>query len=346
MAAAVTGSPGQSNTPCGAQGPNSRAYHGDQRRTCQIRHPEDAELGNLWRRVPARHAVRYEIREYLLEKWARRCAHCDAEDVEFQIEHVHPKDRGGSDRVSNLALACPACNTSKSNQPLAEFLAQDAGRRRRAAQHAKTYAGQDPPKQKERAEWEDTRLERIQRQIKTPLKNAAAPTLGSTRRGMNATRWRLDDQLRATGLPVEGGSGGRTKMQRIAHTFPKEHYYDALCVGASTPAAFARLSAYVQVWLAKGRGNRQRCRTDKYGFPIRHLSRQKNHFGFQPGDLVKAVIPHGKYSGSCTGRATVKASGQILITTGTGLNPTTSYKHCRVLQRGDGWQYTQRPVGA
>ncbi len=70
----------------------------------------------------------YEIREYLLEKWDRRCAYCDAEDVEFQVEHVHPKDLGGLDRVSNLALACSLCNTSKNNQPLTEFLARDAGR--------------------------------------------------------------------------------------------------------------------------------------------------------------------------------------------------------------------------
>ncbi len=286
----------------------------------------------------------YEIREYLLEKWDRRCAYCDAEDGEFQVEHVHPKDLGGSDRVSNLALACSLCNTSKNNQPLTEFLARDAGRRRRAAQHAKAYADKNPYKQQERARWEATRLERIQRQMKAPLKNAAAPTLGSPRRGMNATRWRLYNQLQATGLPAEGGSGARTKMQRIAHTFPKEHYYDALCVGASTPESFTALPVYIHVWSAKGRGNRQRCRTDKYGFPIRHLSRQKSHFGFQTGDLVRAVISRGKYTGTWTGRATVKARGVIVVGTGTGINPETSYKHCRVPHRGDGWQYTQRTV--
>ena len=81
----------------------------------------------------------YEVREYLLEKWHRRCAYCDAEDGEFQVGHVHPKDLGGSDRVSNLALACSACNTSKNNQLLAEFLARDAGRRRSAAQCQSLY---------------------------------------------------------------------------------------------------------------------------------------------------------------------------------------------------------------
>ena len=279
----------------------------------------------------------YEIREYLLEKWGRQCAYCDATGVPFEIEHMHPKGRGGLDRVSNLTIACHPCNDSKGQRSVEEFLTQDRGRRHRATQNARRYAGKDPMKQKERAKWEAQRLERLQRQRQAPLKDAAM---------MNATRWRLYEQLQATGLPVEGGSGARTKMQRIQHRLPKEHYYDALCVGQSTPTAFTAFPAYMQVWSAKGRGNRQRCRTDQYGFPIRHLSRQKNHFGFQTGDLVRAVIPRGKYTGAWTGRATVKASGVIVIGTGTGINPETRYQHCRVLQRGDGWQYTQRSVSA
>ena len=58
-----------------------------------------------------------------------------------------------------------------------------------------------------------------------------------------ATRWRLYTQLQATGLPVEGSSGARTKMQRIARGFPKAHCYDALSVGESTPEHFTSLPA-------------------------------------------------------------------------------------------------------
>ena len=47
----------------------------------------------------------YEVREYLLEKWDRKCAYCDAENVPLEIEHLHPKARGGSNRVSNLTIA-------------------------------------------------------------------------------------------------------------------------------------------------------------------------------------------------------------------------------------------------
>lgn len=55
----------------------------------------------------------YEVREYLLEKWGRTCAYCDAKDVPLQIEHIHPKAKGGSNRISNLTLACPSCNAKK-----------------------------------------------------------------------------------------------------------------------------------------------------------------------------------------------------------------------------------------
>ncbi|PSR20497.1 MAG: HNH endonuclease [Sulfobacillus acidophilus] len=242
----------------------------------------------------------YEVREYLLEKWGRTCVYCGATDVPLQVEHIIPKLRGGSDRISNLTIACEPCNLQKGQQTAAEFGHPD-----------------------------------IQAQARKPLKDAAF---------MNATRWRLYAQLQATGVPVEGGSGGRTKKQRIAHGLPKEHYYDALCVGESTPERFTSFPASVQVWTAKGRGMRQICRTDKQGFPIRHVSRHKHHFGFQTGDLVQAVIPHGKYTGTWTGRATVKVSGQIRIVTSIGVHPTTSYRYCRVLQRGNGWVYTQKPL--
>src|SRR5205823_5091067 len=63
----------------------------------------------------------YEVREYLLEKWGRRCAYCGTEGVPLQIEHLIPRIRGGSDRVSNLALACESCNQKKGKLTAVEF---------------------------------------------------------------------------------------------------------------------------------------------------------------------------------------------------------------------------------
>ena len=64
----------------------------------------------------------YEIREYLLEKWQRKCVYCGKIDTPLQIEHIVAKSRGGTDRVSNLCLACEKCNQKKGNQAVEEFL--------------------------------------------------------------------------------------------------------------------------------------------------------------------------------------------------------------------------------
>jgi len=56
---------------------------------------------------------RYEVREYLLEKWKRTCAYCDEKNVPFEIDRIHPKSLGGSNCVANLTLACHACNVKR-----------------------------------------------------------------------------------------------------------------------------------------------------------------------------------------------------------------------------------------
>ncbi len=63
----------------------------------------------------------YEVREYLLEKWGRKCAYCRVENVPFEIEHIISRLRGGTDRVSNLTIACHQCNQKKGNMTAAEF---------------------------------------------------------------------------------------------------------------------------------------------------------------------------------------------------------------------------------
>ncbi|MBV9229560.1 MAG: HNH endonuclease [Chloroflexi bacterium] len=63
----------------------------------------------------------YLLREYVLAKWQRQCAYCHGREVPLEIEHIVPKSRGGSNRSSNLTLACHACNQRKGQQTAAEF---------------------------------------------------------------------------------------------------------------------------------------------------------------------------------------------------------------------------------
>jgi hypothetical protein len=133
----------------------------------------------------------YEVREYLLAKFDRACVYCGAVNVPLNLDHVHPRSRGGSDRVSNLVLACVPCNQAKGNTPAEEFVTN--------------------PKA----------LARVLTQAKAPLGDAAAAQ--STRWAL----WRALDQR----LPTHVGSGGRTKWNRARNHLPKTHILDALCVG-------------------------------------------------------------------------------------------------------------------
>jgi 5-methylcytosine-specific restriction endonuclease McrA len=65
-----------------------------------------------------------EAREYLLLKWDYRCAYCHQQATasnRWEIDHIVPRSRGGSDRVSNLALSCHQCNRAKGDQTALEF---------------------------------------------------------------------------------------------------------------------------------------------------------------------------------------------------------------------------------
>jgi len=54
------------------------------------------------------------------ERAGHRCEYCRAPEaifnLSFEIEHIIPASRDGSDEESNRALACRACNLYKSNQ--------------------------------------------------------------------------------------------------------------------------------------------------------------------------------------------------------------------------------------
>lgn len=238
----------------------------------------------------------YELREYLLEKWGRKCSYCGAEDVPLQIEHIVAKSRGGSNRASNLALACRKCNEKKDAMPVEEFLAD-----------------------------EPALLARILSQAKAPLKDAAA---------VNATRWELKGALETTGLPVNTASGGKTKWNRSRLGIPKTHALDALCVGDVGAVKDWQMPA-ISI-KATGRGDYQRTRVTASGFPRGYLTRSKKAFGFQTGDLVRAVVPRGKKVGTWTGRVAIRTTGSFNV----GPTQGISHRHCRLLMRGDGYAYS------
>jgi 5-methylcytosine-specific restriction endonuclease McrA len=61
----------------------------------------------------------YETREYLLEKWGRKCAYCGKEKVPLQIEHITPRAKGGSGE--SAAQRCHGCQ--RDQMAIVELLA-------------------------------------------------------------------------------------------------------------------------------------------------------------------------------------------------------------------------------
>ncbi|KPQ40131.1 MAG: Restriction endonuclease [Phormidium sp. OSCR] len=241
----------------------------------------------------------YEVREYLLEKWDRTCAYCGVPHVPLEVEHIQPQSKGGSDRVSNLTIACHSCNQAKGNGDIRDFL-----------------SGQPDV------------LSRLLGQAKSPLKDAAA---------VNSTRWALFKALKATGLRVTTGTGGQTKFNRLRLNLPKAHWLDAACVG--DVKSLEVMTSKPLLIIAKGHGTRQMCGTDKYGFPTRHRSRIQVHKGFRTGNIVAATVTEGKKIGSYVGRVLCRASGRFDITTASVRVAGISHKYCKPIHRKDGYAY-------
>jgi hypothetical protein len=252
----------------------------------------------------------YEVREYLLQKWGRTCVYCGTKEVPLQIEHIVPRAVRVDDRVCNLTLACESCNQAKGKQDICVLA------------HKPEL------------------LAKILAQAKSPLKDATA---------VNATRWKLYARLKALGLPVECGSGGLTKFNRTERRLPKTHWGDACCVGKSTPETLLVKGMVPLLIKANGRGGRQMCLMDKFGFPRTKPKQAKVVKGFQTGDLVRAVVTSGKKIGVYVGRVAVRSSGSFNITTKQGTVQGISSRFCTAIHHGDGYSYHEGkaslPVG-
>ena len=270
----------------------------------------------------------YELREYLLEKWQRKCAYCGKTDVPLEIEHIIPKSRGGSNRASNLAIACNPCNQKKGNQTAAEF---------------------GKPQ--------------VQEQARRPLRDAAM---------MNATRYAIRDMLQNFGLPVEIGTGGRTKYNRTRAGLDKSHWADAACVGESTPERWCVGKGQVQEIRSRSYprlvpGRRQVQKVCKVGFPVnkKHPSTPCGHkkcktprsgpkagvqfFDSQTGDVVKVVKTKGKWAGVYRGRISVRSSGDFVFSPRDKEKQPPSFRAediKKLLHRCGSYEYSARELAA
>ncbi len=171
----------------------------------------------------------WQLRSYVFHRDGHVCAYCGRRDAErYELDHIVPRSRGGSDRASNLVVACSDCNSAKGNAPVTEFLA-------------------DNP---------DT-LAAIRRIHRAPLSGAAH---------LNIILPELLRQLKELGLPVSAHDAYTTSWTRQKLDIPKTHVNDALCLG--NPAAIEGVPQTITMVQATGHGDRQMLRpTDRHGNP-------------------------------------------------------------------------------
>ena len=256
-----------------------------------------------------------EIKEYLLHLYKHKCGYCNglSKDPILEKEHILPRSKKGANKISNLAIACRTCNEDKNN-----LLPQDWLNK---LKNSKSKINKERYK----------RFSKIVNGIKPSLRDAAI---------INAIRYKLVKELKQFNLPIELGSGGLTKFNRTNQKLPKDHWIDAACIGKSgeqinIPTTLIPLSIK-----AVGRGSRQMCRVDKYGFTRTKPKKKGDCFGFKTGDLVKANVTKGKKIGIYVGRLAVRETGNFNISTKNGIVQGVNHRYCRLLQRNDGYNYS------
>ena len=245
----------------------------------------------------------FEVREYLLAKWSRRCAYCDAENTPLNVEHIQSKSKGGSDRVSNLTLACVPCNHRKGSRDVREFVT-------------------DP----QRRAW-------IVAQAKAPLQDAAA---------VNATRWALYRAVQATGVVVQAWTGGRTKWNRTRHGLAKSHTLDALCVGEIARVSTYPWRVLIATSWGRGSYARTRSDAYGFPRAVLSRRKRHYRFqtGDHVKAVVPRGRHAGVHAGRVTVRAT--GSFDVTTSNGV-TRQGIGHKRCQQLARADGWGYREQP---
>jgi 5-methylcytosine-specific restriction endonuclease McrA len=174
----------------------------------------------------------------------------------------------------------------------------------------------------------------VQAHAQRPLNDAAA---------VNASRWAVYRRLQASRLPVQVGTGGRTKWNRTQRGLPKMHWLaaaGAAGVGGSTRKQMQATGIVPVLMAALGRHSRQMCRTNSFGFADTTPQATSVVAGMRTGDLVRAVVPAPSIkAGTYVGRLAVRATGSCTTRTIAGTVQGIHIRYCRPFHRGDGYSY-------
>ena len=264
----------------------------------------------------------FEVREYLLQKYQYTCVYCQkcavgqksVKHIRLEIDHVIPCSKGGSNRLNNLVLACHNCNQKKGNRLIQDFLKNKPD----VLKHVQDGLGKN-----------------------LNLQDAAQ---------MNTMRKELYHVLKTRiDLPMEMFAAFQTKFNRVQQNYSKDHWIDASCVGITGNQVNIAHIGHISFWRAMGRGNRQMCLVNKFGFPrtgsktVKRYTTSTGH-GFQTGDVVGLKQPSGKYKGTHVGILSIRATGQFDITTRKGYKITSNWKNFQTIAQFKGYHVKPKDV--
>ena len=246
----------------------------------------------------------YEVREYLLEKFNHTCAYCNKTDVPMEIEHINPRSRGGSNRISNLTLSCRPCNQKKGNQTASEFGHPE-----------------------------------VEAQAKKPLRSAAAVNM--TRREIQRRFFGLGLSVEvSTGGRTKYNRSVRNlpKTHWLDAVCVGQSTPDELKLNSVRPLLIKAMGrGRRQVCDTDEHGFRRKKKNGEFNAP-RLIKRTR---GFQTGDIARVQVPKGNNKGNYIARiASIRKTGSFTLKPLGGKKTfTSSYKNCQIVHHSDGYDY-------
>jgi len=227
----------------------------------------------------------YEVKQYLLTVNKHKCAYCSglSGDNLLEIEHIFPKSKGGTDKVSNLTISCRVCNEAKGSLTLDQW---------ERALHSSP------------SEINFKRLKNIpaikkQSKLKKGFQYSA---LTQSYKNYLLAELRKD-------FVVEVTFGAKTKYHRNQLKLPKSQINDALVI-ASEGKPVKMPKWYILEKQLKKRYPHDYISPPKKGQLIVKSKRKTEIFGFRLWDKVKCKIKNGEVVGYIQGR---RSSGSFAI---------------------------------
>lgn len=242
----------------------------------------------------------YEMREYLLQKFNHSCVYCGVTDVSLELDHVKPRSRGGSDRVSNLVVSCVDCNQKKGNRSVESFVE------------------------------DNQKLKWIQERQDESLKDAGV---------MNSIRWKIGEALEQIGLSVSYHSGSKTKHNRTKQNYKKNHWIDAACVGEQNvyiPDSYRVLQIEAK---GRGDRQMCRMDKNGFPRSSAKQHKRVDGFQ-TGDFVRAVVPEKYKTNGTHVGKVSIRSDGYFSINTKNGRVNGINSKYCELLQRSDGYSYS------